>query len=370
MKTLIHACSLIPLALYSTQILASDELEKGIENKQSEKSIYEYWTPERLMNAKEMPYPKVDPNAVQEIDIESLQLEKPQQKEGTPPAIEIEPDKTPLIPQTMINLESTLSEHFFNRGTSGANFTSSRLVPLSADLSYPFSAVGKLYFTVPGQGDAVCSASTIGQRIVLTAGHCVHSGTSSGYYTNFVFIPAYRDGNAPYRAWSWKFVLTTSEWATGGGVVPNAADYAMIEVNDKVINGSTTRLGLVTGMLGWIVNALIPNHAHLLGYPCNLDYCAKMHQVMSQSFRAVSPNNVEYGSDMRGGSSGGPWVQNFGIAAFGQTGGSNTARNAIVGVTSYGYIDSNIMLQGSSVLDSRFSSLRNRICAHRAGNCT
>ncbi|KTC81465.1 trypsin-like serine peptidase [Legionella brunensis] len=368
--------SILIFSLYSFQVLADNEIEQGVENKQSEKSLLEYWTPERLMNAKEMPYPKADPNQVQEIDKDSLEAPSevegfPQGEEGAPPENEIEPGSTPLIPQNMLDLkQETTSQFFFERGLSGANFTSSRLVPLTADLSYPYRTVGRLFFTIPGAGNYTCSASVLQQRVIVTAGHCVHSGNRSGYFTNFLFIPAYRDGKAPYQTWSWRYVVTTSTWATGGGNVPNAADYAMIEVNDKTISGTVRRLGSVTGYLGYRLVSLTPNHVHLLGYPCNLDSCSKMHQVMAQSFRSVAPNNVEYGSDMQGGSSGGPWVQNFGLTAVGQVGANNPYRNAIVGITSYGYVNERIMLQGSSVLDTRFANLRNIVCNHRAGNCS
>jgi hypothetical protein len=45
-----------------------------------------------------------------------------------------------------------------------------------------------------------------------------------------------------------------------------------------------------------------------------------MHQVDSASFRATDEDTVLYGLDMTGGSSGGPWVENFGVQAAGQTG--------------------------------------------------
>jgi V8-like Glu-specific endopeptidase len=228
-----------------------------------------------------------------------------------------------------------------------------------------------VFFTEPGVGNFVCSASVIQRRFVLTAGHCVHqgSGGASGFFTNFLFVPAYRDGVAPFKAWQPVYVITTSAWATGSGVVPNAADYAMFEMQDEDFDTVTYRIGEVTGWLGWQTQSLIPNHAHLLGYPASFDSGAKMHQVTAGSFRSVAPLNVEYGSDMTGGSSGGPWVQNFGAKAVGQLGGLNPGRNRVVGVTSYGYISSDPKIQGSSIPDDRFVTLFNTTCAYRVGNC-
>ena len=95
-----------------------------------------------------------------------------------------------------------------------------------------------------------------------------------------------------------------------------------------------------------------------------------MHRVDSQAFRNVAPNNVEYGSDARGGSSGGPWIQNFGNAAVGEVGGLNPGYDRVVGVTSYGYVSTGPRVQGASVFDSRFITLLNLVCGHRAGNCS
>ena len=209
-------------------------------------------------------------------------------------------------------------------------------------------------------------------RIILTAGHCLHrgSGGTAGFYTNFQFVPALRNGAAPYGTWGWDYAIVTSTWATGGGGVPNAADYGMLQAKDKTISGVSRRLGTVTGYLGYQTLSLIPNHAHLLGYPCNLDSCQKMHQVTAQSAQATSPNNVEYGSDMRGGSSGGPWVQNFGQYAVGQTGGLNSGINRVIAVTSYVYNSLDPKVEGASIPDSRFTTILNTICANRAGNCS
>jgi len=73
--------------------------------------------------------------------------------------------------------------------------------------------------------------------------------------------------------------------------------------------------------------------------------------------------------DMRGGSSGGPWVQNFGSLADGQTGGLNAALNRVVGVTSYGYTSFDPKAQGAAIFDSRFTTILNTMCSHKGGNC-
>lgn len=341
-----------------------------VKNNDNISAVEAYWTPERLRTAKPLDMPKVNPQKIQKISKEQYMKDHVsggEGEDGKPPEDNITPDTHQIFKP--IELPSDISKNDF--GTRNEQFSSTQLVPLTADLSYPYRAVGKLFFTIPGQGNFVCSASVIKPRVVVTAGHCVHAGSGgdAGYFTNWLFIPAFRDGAAPYQSWSWSYVATTNSWATGGGGVPNAGDYAMIEFQDKVISGVTRTIGSVTGTLGYQLNSLIPNHTNMLGYPCNFDSCQKMHQVTAESAAAIAPNNVEYGSDMGGGSSGGPWVQNFGSYSVGQTGALNPGINRVVGVTSWGYTNSALKGQGAAIFNNEFTSLLNLVCAHQAGNC-
>ena len=333
-----------------------------------------YWTAERLRQAVPMPLPEPT-QALSHTAEKSVQEGISVGADGRGPIVRVRPDTRrlfePMAPAAVETDQSFAEESLLVQprsvGTEGAFFTSSRLVPLKADQVYPYRTVGKLFFRQPGEGDKVCSASVIKARLILTAGHCVHrgSGGGNGFFTDFLFIPAFRDGMDPYGSWSGVWVWTTSAWMTGGGEFPNAADYALIELEDK----QGQRIADVVGFLGFQIRNLIPNHAHLLGYPVNLDGGMKMHQVTAGSFQPASPNAAEYGSDMRDGSSGGPWVQNFGKEAAGQTGNQNDGANRVIGVTSYGRIGRKFKVQGSSILDDRFTELLNEACARRQDNC-
>jgi hypothetical protein len=178
---------------------------------------------------------------------------------------------------------------------------------------YPYAVVGQLFFTEPG-GNFVCSASVIRLNVIATAGHCVSDGKGH-FYSNWLFIPAYHAGVAPFGRWSYAQVVVAGPWFNGGGGFPNRQDDAVIVLQQN----SGQKIGQVTGYLGYQFNAQ-PTHLTQLGYPCNLDTtsgdCVQSIQFGpirndSQVFAGPS-NNFEWGSDAFGSASGGPEVQDFG----------------------------------------------------------
>ncbi len=371
------AVALLAITAFATPVSAfAAGATVGLENTQKTSSL-SYWTPEMIRSARPLPVPKItfNANAADEAEADAAVEANgtPTGADGAPPrgkvpaglATRLMSDEDADLAEAMVALEEYDAIEGDNFGTLNGQFSSTRVFPDAATTTYPYRTVGKLFFTIPGQGNFICSGSVLRKRVILTAGHCVHSGTSAGFYSNFMFVPAYRNGVAPFGTWDWQYVATTPTWVSGGANFPNAADYAMIEPRDR----GTSIIGNVTGFLGYQTLKLFPNHAHLLGYPANHDSGNRMHEVTAQSLRKATPNAVEYGSDMRGGSSGGPWVQNFGVVSSGQTGGSNTGSNRVIGITSYGFVSTTPLIQGSSVPDSRFTALLTKVCNHRAGNC-
>jgi len=252
-----------------------------------------------------------------------------------------------------------------NRGRADLDFSSSRLVPTDARLVFPYSTVGKLFLR-DGASRYVCSASVVSARVVLTAGHCVFG--ADGFFTDFMFVPAYHDGNDPFGTWEADFVTTTEEWENGGDVVPSDADFGFLVMADQ----DGMRIGNVTGWLGWKTGSARPNHIHSFGYPVDLDRGDKMHQVASGSSELLEifgTTTVLYGSDMRGGASGGPWVQNFGVRAKGQRGGDNRKMNRVVGVNSFVSNSTSFKEMGGSIPGRSFREEFNRACNQAPGNC-
>jgi V8-like Glu-specific endopeptidase len=276
-------------------------------------------------------------------------------------------------------------------GTSNLDFTRSRITPQSANTAAPYKGAGKLFFTIPGPapvgGNYQCSASIIGNRLIVTAGHCMY-GTDgngrAGYYTNWRFIPAY-DGTAltlagqrPYGLWNWAAAVVPGKYRTSSSTVVNNYDFGIIQLADQSFNAGplTTVFGKVGFKFNTAVGHLFDTAVTSLGYPGNLDNGLIMQRVDSSDHRGSgvsAPNNgstaFEYGSDMGGGSSGGPWVENLGNPASASPTGGFNIRNSVIGVTSYGYIDPNVRAQGASQFNSDFTAIKTTMCGLKLGNC-
>jgi len=358
--------SVVICSLVSSVAIADPNLTLAINTK----ATAEYWTPERMRNAQPMELPKA--SLTKKLSLEEL---KAQYKDEKPeiisnpafPSVQIAPQQhqlyQPIAQKKLIAPQDT--------GISNEQFSSSQLIPTSADQLYPYMTVGKLFFTTPN-GDKTCSGVVVAKRLVLTAGHCVHSGNSdvTGYYKKWTFVPAFHQGNAPFQQWHPNIATISYQWYSGGGTVPNAGDWALLVMADQTADdGSVHSIGDVVGNLGIQTLSAMPNHAHIFGYPGNLDGGLLIHEVTSQSSLAVTPNNVEYGSDMNLGTGGSPFIQNFGVASDGTVPGTNAARNMVIGLASYGYSDSVTFALGTSILNASFTSYFKSVCGLKVGNC-
>ena len=261
-------------------------------------------------------------------------------------------------------------------GTAALDFTRSRITPQTANKAAPYKAVGKLFFTIPGQGNFQCSASTIANRLIVTAAHCMY-GAGVGFYTNWAFIPGY-DGSKstlaaqrPFGTWTWSRGQISQTWINTGGTLPNNGDFGILELADQSFGGAPLPVWKKSGKLTVAIGHLFDTAVTMLGYPCNFDSCNIMQRVDSSDHRpgssAAGNNAYEYGSDMTGGSSGGPWVENFGTGP--APTGNWATRNAVVAVTSYGYNDPAVLVQGASQFNSEFQTILTASCNARAGNC-
>lgn len=337
-----------------------------------------FWTPSRIQNAEPVqssPEPNFAPGALPEAaPSESLQSSPAGGSAGSPgaPPRTVTPPgwrKTLAPPEVLGDLvESEVAPQAL---LLGYYFTTSRVFPPSegdppdAAITYPYKTAGRFFFFDPGTGKGgSCTASLIGPTLVVTAAHCVShaSTTASGryFFTNFMFVPAYTNGSAPFNAWGGTTVRVPNAWYFSDGSFPNPGDYALFRLDP--ING--IQPGDVIGFLGWQINRLANNDITQLGYPDNLDGGNLMEVNHSKIQKSGGRNTYIIGSAMGIGASGGPWMQDFGVQPVGAP-PVPIARNLVVGVSSYGpngVETGTVGFAGASQFNDTFVNMLHIIC--------
>lgn len=177
----------------------------------------------------------------------------------------------------------------------------------SADPESPKKTVGKVFFTLGGS-DYVCSGNSVSatnDSVVTTAGHCVNEGPGD-FATNFVFVPAYENGDAPYGKWEASDLATSTAWKNSGDI-NNDVGFAVMKAN-----GEGKKLAEVVGSTGIEFNAARGQNYTSYGYPAASPFDGE--SLYSCSGKA-GPDDIQSGHttqgitcDMTGGSSGGPWL--------------------------------------------------------------
>lgn len=167
---------------------------------------------------------------------------------------------------------------------------------------------GKVFFTLSGT-DYQCSGSSVKAKnkdLVLTAGHCLNEGPGA-FATNFVFIPAYRDGAAPYGKFPARRLTTTKQWQRNGNL---NYDVGLAVVSR--LRG--VHLATRVGSQGIAFNQPRGRLMYSFGYPAASPYdgtsIAWCHGTVTDD---TEGDSSDQGMDcnMTGGSSGGPWYLNY-----------------------------------------------------------
>ncbi|MDI3402907.1 trypsin-like serine peptidase [Streptomyces cavernicola] len=168
------------------------------------------------------------------------------------------------------------------------------------------STAGRVFFTYQGRqascsGNAVTSAN---KSTVLTAGHCVKM--DGAWHTNWVFVPGYKDGQAPHGKWTAAKTLSTPQWT--------ASEDINYDVGAAVVNPlDGKKLTDVVGAQGVAFNTGYNKKMYAFGYPAADPYDgSKLIHCSGDSIQdPLMSTDHGLSCDMTGGSSGGPWFQDF-----------------------------------------------------------
>lgn len=240
--------------------------------------------------------------------------------------------------------------------------------------SYPYRATGWFTFTASNGSGYRCTAAMVSKSIAITAGHCVHDGGGGNrsWILEGEFTPAYNKGKAPYGSARADSVYTTAGWFNVGAL-DQGYDVALIVLRKaKAKKGggakaTTYEIGNKTGWYGMCVANCIQSYWYntQLGYPGN--YYGGSRMTQGEHLEYSDGFDYRAGSGMEGGSSGGPHITNLGSISDSAVSGQWPSRNVVFAVTSWGYVNRALKIQGFSTTSgpgnvNDFVGMWNRAC--------
>ena len=182
---------------------------------------------------------------------------------------------------------------------------------------------GRVFFSYKGK-QASCSGSAVNsanKSVVITAGHCVRM--DGNWHPDWVFVPAYDNGNTPHGTWTAKQLLATPQWVE--------KEELNFDVGAAVINQLEGKnLTDVVGGQDVLFNQPRNQVMYAFGYPAaapfdgtRLIYCSG---TSFNDFLLSKDHGLQ--CNQTGGSSGGPWFVRFDEA---------TGKGAVNSVNSFKY---------------------------------
>ncbi|MDX3656892.1 hypothetical protein PV646_06185 [Streptomyces sp. ID05-26A] len=249
---------------------SASSLARTSDNKiQSAAAAEAYWTPERMAAA----IPAQAPATVQ-----PKSAPRPSGRagsiEGVAPSVKVQTEQAQGI-GTMLNESQTVGKVFFTNPVNGLNY--------------------------------VCSGATVSstkRKLVQTAGHCVHGGAGGQWMSNWVFVPRYRNGVRPFGTWSAYTLTTRTAWINS-----SSSDEDMGIVVMNTLGGSS--IANVVGGNGLRWNWGYSVFVTILGYPAGAPFTGELQYFCQGTTWNGHGQQVRAWCNMTGGSSGGPWLQDY-----------------------------------------------------------
>lgn len=167
---------------------------------------------------------------------------------------------------------------------------------------FPARAIVQILFTSSSNGSQnLCTGALISADTVLTAGHCLHSGTVDGkWYTDFVIYPGRNGGVSPYGSCTAKSLHSLKGWIYAESTLEaRQYDLGAIKLNCDIGNRT-----------GWFsVRALNSEEIDLSttvqGYPADITPIGRQY-TSKDKIRVIRDLNAFYQNDTFGGMSGSP----------------------------------------------------------------
>lgn len=182
---------------------------------------------------------------------------------------------------------------------------------LKEERSPELRAHGRLFFRIRGS-EALFSCSgtsvrSMRRNVVFTAGHCVYDLGSETFHRDVIFVPAYREGEAPFGQYRAATLYAPSGWVDRGDT---SYDIGAVILTERVMDRVGGRPLAFSQPLRSLSRLLI------LGYPAEPperydgERPIACDAVFARTFATGRPPSlVASPCDMERGSSGGGWIR-------------------------------------------------------------
>ena len=243
------------------------------------KAATEYWTEDRKAKARPLPLPSVNLASIQAAQWAAGGAMIAQGIQDLAAPVHVQPVPPDGVPQTV------------------AGAVTKRVTDITAN---PYSVVVKLFMRFPA-GDYIGTGWVIGERAIISAGHCMYDHTLGGWATNVVAHARYHNGNE------------AAEWVlTQRSALKEWVDTRNFEF-DVSAGIASTPIRPITGKAGYIANQPADQAPFLsVGYPGTSTPTFPFNgEEMWESTGGFQPppwtGVVAMDNHMTGGCSGGPW---------------------------------------------------------------
>jgi V8-like Glu-specific endopeptidase len=202
----------------------------------------------------------------------------------------------------------------------------SNAAPVRHRKRFPKRTHGKVYFTIAGSGNYVCSGTVVdapNDSLVITAGHCTYEcvplllDCNPTRATNFNFVPAFRNGDKPFGEWPARAggVRATDQYENNENLAYDVGAAVIAPRNGRKIER------VLGGGRGIAFNESADRLYKAYGYPAELPfngqvpYRCRVNSTGRDNSFGSAPSPIRIPCDMTRGASGGGWVIDGGRVA-------------------------------------------------------
>lgn len=239
------------------------------------------------------PPPIVDINSTDEVSVSGIMMFDLQTNIESEQAL---PNfsKGDLIETTDSFMPSSLFAESSNKQIIGKD-TRTRVTNTTA---FPNSTIGQLSITFPNGLTYVGTAWMYGNKVAVTAGHCVYSKSDGGWARSVTFSPGKNGSSNPLGTYYATQLYTDKKYVQSEN---SNYDWGMLRFN--------TNVGKTTGYLGaeWTTNSQVGINVTVRGYPGE-----KGSQMWTSDGKITGSGSskTDYLIDTTGGQSGAPVYRN------------------------------------------------------------